>query len=345
MQCVMNETIDMRSEAESDKNTLQWIHVAKGIGIFLVVVGHFATESSPTYWSEMRNLIYSFHMPLFFILSGYLYKLGKYSYRDLIRNKTKRLLYPFATIAGAFFLIKYMAGQIVHLDNPVNTDIFFALLTNPVHSHMPLLWFIHALFLIFIIYPLARLFMNNLALLLFLVGIISVIGSDYPVFGNALAYMPFFVFGVILRENVQLSKMPIDADWRYVVAPLVLFLLIYIVSYNFEPIYVYLSRFILGVFGSLFVINLSQTISILPHEKIKSILLQIGYCSMTIYLFHTLFEGTVRIGFLPVFKYIQAPFELIASIAIIGGVFFPIVLEKKVLRKYWITRHFVLGLT
>lgn len=136
----------MQLKAVSDKNTFQWIYIAKGIGIILVVVGHFYPKSSPTYWLEIRKLIYSFHMPLFFILSGYLYSHGKYSYRDLIRNKTKRLLYPFATIAGIFFLIKCMAGQIVHLTYPVSIDSVYALLTNPGNSYMPLLWFVHALF-------------------------------------------------------------------------------------------------------------------------------------------------------------------------------------------------------
>jgi hypothetical protein len=65
---------------------------------------------------------------------------------------------------------------------------------------------------------------------------------------------------------------------------------------------------------------------------------------MTIYLFHTLFESTVRIGFLQVFKQMQVPFELIAFVAITCGVVLPLVLEKEVLRKYWVTKKFVLGL-
>ncbi|NBH25961.1 hypothetical protein D3Z60_09125 [Lachnospiraceae bacterium] len=41
------------------------IDIAKGLGILLVIVGHLLPEDS---W--MRQIIYSFHMPLFMILSG-----------------------------------------------------------------------------------------------------------------------------------------------------------------------------------------------------------------------------------------------------------------------------------
>lgn len=43
---------------------IDWIDYAKAIGIFLVVVGHTYAGNALTNW------IYSFHMPLFFFLSG-----------------------------------------------------------------------------------------------------------------------------------------------------------------------------------------------------------------------------------------------------------------------------------
>jgi fucose 4-O-acetylase-like acetyltransferase len=325
----------------------EWMLIAKGIGIILVVVGHFHPVVSPNYWSVMRKIIYLFHMPLFFILSGYLYNHGKYSYRDLIITKTKRLLYPFASIAAVFFLIKYLAGMVVNIDHPVNIDSVYALLLDPVHSYMPLLWFVHALFFIFAIYPLARLFMNNFLILFFLLIINVIFGSDYLIFGNALANIPFFVVGVILKENKKISKMNISEDWRYVVAPLVMFSLTYMIRLSFDivSVFEYPVHLFLGIAGSLFVINISNFISVFSNKKIKDVLQQIGYYSMAIYLFHTLFESTVRIGFLQVFKSTQVPFELVAFIAISCGVVFPLVLEKEVLRKNMITKRFVLGLT
>lgn len=42
-----------------------FIDIAKGIGIILVVLGHLDTNGQIS-----REVIYSFHMPLFFLLSG-----------------------------------------------------------------------------------------------------------------------------------------------------------------------------------------------------------------------------------------------------------------------------------
>lgn len=48
------------------KERIQEIDIAKGIGILLVIIGH-----SVPYESILHTWIYSFHMPLFFILSGF----------------------------------------------------------------------------------------------------------------------------------------------------------------------------------------------------------------------------------------------------------------------------------
>ena len=318
----------MKLKIEPAQNSLQWIYIAKGIGIILVVIGHFHPESSPTYWSEIYRIIYSFHMPLFFILSGYLYNHTKYRYCDLIKNKTKRLLYPFVTIAAVFFLIKYAAGRVAYLAHPVDITSVYSLFVDPVKSYMPLLWFVHALFLIFAIYPVARFFLNNYMIILVLFGIISFLGSNYVVLGEVIDHMPFFVVGVILRENEFLSKIVVSTNWRSVFTPILIFMLIYGVRYS-SHLYGYPFKFTLGVAGSLFVMNISQVIYATPFEKIKGLLLHVGYYSMTIYLFHTLFESTMRIVFYQGFKHIQIPFEIIAIISVWAGVFFPLELERE----------------
>ena len=51
----------------SDKNRIRVLDIAKGIGVFLVIAGHM-----PSVFPErVRLWIFSFHMPLFFLISGY----------------------------------------------------------------------------------------------------------------------------------------------------------------------------------------------------------------------------------------------------------------------------------
>lgn len=53
-------------------NRLQWIDISKGVAIILVVLGHTGLKSGSALY--LNTFIYSFHLPLFFILSGYLFK-------------------------------------------------------------------------------------------------------------------------------------------------------------------------------------------------------------------------------------------------------------------------------
>lgn len=70
---------------------IHWIDVLKGIGIFLVIMGHTFKENSVFYW------VYSFHMPLFFLISGYLIepKSEIRKRREFFLKKCKSLLLPF----------------------------------------------------------------------------------------------------------------------------------------------------------------------------------------------------------------------------------------------------------
>lgn len=72
----------------------EYLDIAKGIGIILVVLGH-----CPSVYNPLKQWIYSFHMPLFFFVGGMVWnkssheKMGFFSH-DFIIRKIKRLLIP-----------------------------------------------------------------------------------------------------------------------------------------------------------------------------------------------------------------------------------------------------------
>lgn len=70
---------------------IEWLDVAKGLGIICVVYGH--TIFKDELW---RIWIYSFHMPLFFFLSGITYNEEKYiNDRKFLASKIKSILIPY----------------------------------------------------------------------------------------------------------------------------------------------------------------------------------------------------------------------------------------------------------
>lgn len=74
------------------KKRIDWIDVAKGVSIILVIIGH-----SIKYNSEIYRFILSFHMPLFVILSGITYKppKDKEKIKSNIKKYIKQLLVPY----------------------------------------------------------------------------------------------------------------------------------------------------------------------------------------------------------------------------------------------------------
>ena len=82
---------------------IEWIDYAKGIGIFLVVLGHvlrgLGASVGQGYQPELRAMdqwIYAFHMPLFFLLSGLFADraVSKPPRRFLI-DRFQKILYPY----------------------------------------------------------------------------------------------------------------------------------------------------------------------------------------------------------------------------------------------------------
>lgn len=85
---------------------LYFIDNMKAIGIILVVLGHAKWLNE-----DIVKFIYSFHMPLFFFLSGYLASVIPVSTKENLTAVSKRLLIPFVF----FFLISYILWLPLHL--------------------------------------------------------------------------------------------------------------------------------------------------------------------------------------------------------------------------------------
>ncbi len=66
------------TETINNRKRIGWIDIARGLAIFLVIFGHSLGEYWPGY---LGRFIYIVHIPIFFILSGYLFRLKSFKYR------------------------------------------------------------------------------------------------------------------------------------------------------------------------------------------------------------------------------------------------------------------------
>ena len=88
----------MKEKALSGKR-LDYLDLAKGIGILIVMLGHFPFYGEPHISIQLYDFIFSFHMPLFFIITGIIFgysrKWEKQTFKELFIKKLKTIIYPY----------------------------------------------------------------------------------------------------------------------------------------------------------------------------------------------------------------------------------------------------------
>lgn len=94
------------NKGSQNNKRVEWVDIAKGIGIILVVLGHYLFNLKTAFIAgDIANstitVIYLFHMPLFFFISGFLFKENKNILID-IAYQFKNLVIPYICF---FFLV------------------------------------------------------------------------------------------------------------------------------------------------------------------------------------------------------------------------------------------------
>lgn len=147
----------MNREATEKKREI-WVDDVKVIACTLVVLGHFFQSmvksnilADNDLYSWFIQTIYYFHVPLFFICSGYLYqKISKVdSFSSYGKNIVKKLLalgVPYFVFSTATWVLKFIFAD------AVNTELDGILVTLFVAPTAPY-WYLYCLFFIFLITP------------------------------------------------------------------------------------------------------------------------------------------------------------------------------------------------
>lgn len=92
------------TQVKNNSKRILWIDIAKAIGIMLVIVGHTFLNESPS-----RKLVFSFHMPLFFIVAGYTFRVKPT--KAVVSSSFGRLIVPYMLIfASRAFLQGAVTG-------------------------------------------------------------------------------------------------------------------------------------------------------------------------------------------------------------------------------------------
>ena len=97
----------------NQKKRVIYLDMAKGVGILLMIAGHLigalqGIDNKP-YFAPAYQFITSFHMPLFFILSGILLFLTGEENKEMgviVRRKARSLMLPYASFSLIYMVMK-----------------------------------------------------------------------------------------------------------------------------------------------------------------------------------------------------------------------------------------------
>lgn len=275
-----------------------WVDYVKVIACALVVLGHFfqsmtkadiLPETALYQW--FNQTIYYFHVPLFFICSGYLYqRLSKVedisSWGRNVLKKALNLGVPYLTFSFATWLLKTLFASLTNTRIGGLFDTLFLYPTSPY-------WYLYALFFIFLVTPTFR---NKtmatislaIALLLKILGIAR--GHGIQAISYILANEIWFVIGMCLsvwEANKYIEKKRMNVP----IATSVIFAVLSVLTYKADIQYKIVG-FLMGLIACCSVIVL--IVGIFKDGKRSAIFGYLAQYTMPIFLMHTLFAAPIR---------------------------------------------------
>ena len=142
-------------DSTSPQNRIDWIDTAKGFGMLLVIFNHVCLfcglKELRLFNVVISDFINSFHMPLFFSISGMFFKSYE-SFLIFTKKKTNSLFIPFLFFYVVFsIIIPYITilvgGHYPYINNQTRlTELIFDFYQNDCQLVNGALWFMLCLF-------------------------------------------------------------------------------------------------------------------------------------------------------------------------------------------------------
>lgn len=132
------------------KKRLDYIDIAKALGMLTIMWGHIAVGKSVTF-------VYAFHIPLFFILSGMVFTQNKYpDFKSFVKRRIQTLIIPYIIYSFITWAIWAMFSYVTHVKvesywMPL-LQTFIAQGSEGYLVHNVPLWFVSCLFVVELVY-------------------------------------------------------------------------------------------------------------------------------------------------------------------------------------------------
>ncbi len=186
----------------AEKKRIEWIDLAKGICIFLVLANHVYYYQC-VFLEQLR-------MPLYFVLSGLFFK-DYGSLKEFAVKKTNKILIPFVFFYVCSQIFCWAMRWVMGLPDKSLYPDFLVLFTQEYWFNNPL-WFLLCLYEINILYYIIQRYVQSQKLRLMTIIVAGVTGAVFsythikmPLYlGAMLTALPFYYLGTVLKKSFVL---------------------------------------------------------------------------------------------------------------------------------------------
>lgn len=164
----------------------------KGVMIILVITFHLVYIEH--LYPYAKQVVYTFHMPVFLIISGYLMEINK-DWNSFLRT-ISRLAIPYVVLESGYVVMASLLPINEHI-NHLNADVFISkLLLHPLGPY----WYLHMLIICGVNYYIIFRYSNAKELTRFIL-----IGLSLYLYSHVLSIISFttsifFLIGIVLRQ-------------------------------------------------------------------------------------------------------------------------------------------------
>ena len=302
----------------------------KGIGIVLVILGHsfsftgFGLINKEKYfiYYYIFNFIYSFHMPLFFIVAGFLSN-KEYKIKSFYISKIKRLLIPYIFINIVDYIPRHLFSSFVNnSSNSLVRVIFYSGVAT---------WFVYTLFVMFLIFPILDKYIfkkdkhHTFLWLLLIINILNLEIFKINIFtlNRVVFYLIYFYFGYILKNYYEEIKKNRYFNNNLLYIILSIFSIFFLYKYSENNI----TKVIYPFIGFILCLKFSLLLRRCKNVKFLEFC---GKNSLTFYLLEPFFAAIYRVGLVKIIdlKYHYAIVILFFTLKLISICISIIVINK-----------------
>lgn len=328
------------------------LNIFRGLIIVWVVIGHSFDAAQPIL-GYAHSYAYTFHMPAFFLLSGFLFT-SKVNHSKSISQKLsvigdrfKRLIVPYLSLTAVSYVLKFIFERYANNALPSGWKIASSILLatdNPNGG----LWFLHALFIFSVIAIIINKIPSKISFAIFaaLKIVTLFIGITIPVIGTICFYGIYFFLGLVLAEYYdKLSeffnkKLAEKKDFAvFTVITIVLLAISFILSYLYLQIDKNSVLSLLICVMNIIVWYLAAQL-INKTKLAKPAVMTVGNYGMDIYMIGYYVQIAIRVV---LGSMLGLPLTVYTIIMFVLGLLLPIPISKYIVRKIKPARMLILG--